>query len=190
MNILSPVIEKVQYRNETFLCKEKIEYKNWGDNLIAPEFIRQQFSGTALEPRITYYNYDTYGNALYSAKDETNAIVYLWSYSGQYPIAEIKNATLSEVESAVKSVFEVASINALATLAVPNESKLQDGSLQSALPNAHVTTYTYQPLVGMLTVTTPAGLTITYEYNAYGRLLRKKDHAGNVIEEYEYNYAN
>lgn len=190
MNILSPVIEKVQYRNETFLCKEKIEYKNWGDNLIAPEFIRQQFSGTALEPRITYYNYDTYGNALYSAKDETNVIVYLWSYSGQYPIAEIKNATLSEVESAVKSVFEVASINALATLAVPNESKLQDGSLQSALPNAHVTTYTYQPLVGMLTVTTPAGLTITYEYNAYGRLLRKKDHAGNVIEEYEYNYAN
>ncbi len=57
------------------------------------------------------------------------------------------------------------------------------------LPNALVTTFTYHPLVGLQTSTDSMGLITTYEYDASGRLFRFKNHEGNVIEQYEYNYA-
>ncbi|MDR0832984.1 MAG: hypothetical protein LBN93_02185, partial [Candidatus Symbiothrix sp.] len=103
--------------------------------------------------RITYHNYDGYKNPTFVTKDSLENSVYLWGYKGQYCIAEIKNATYAEVETAAKSVFSVASIDALSALTTPNETKLKDGSLQRALPNAKVTTYTYKPLVGRLTST-------------------------------------
>lgn len=146
-----------------------------------------------LESRIIYHNYDIYGNPLYLSKDEGIKVVYLWSYQGQYPIAEIKNGTYTEVETAVKSIFSVAGIDALSTLSVPNETKLKDGSLQRALPNALVTTYTYKPLVGILTATDPSGITTYYDYDSFGRLKRtyiKENTTEKTIQTYDYHYQN
>jgi YD repeat-containing protein len=117
-------------------------------------------------------------------------VVYLWSYKGQYPIAEIKNATYAEAETAVKSVFSVTSIDALSALETPNETKLKDGSLQKALPNAQVTTYTYKPLVGMQTMTAPNGIITTYEYDAFGRLKAARNMDNKILENYQYHYYN
>ncbi|GHT59968.1 hypothetical protein AGMMS50239_07850 [Bacteroidia bacterium] len=81
-------------------------------------------------------------------------------------------------------------MDVLSAQTTPNETKLQDGSLQSALPNALVTTYTYKPLVGIKTATDPRKVKITYEYDAFGRLQYIKDNAGKTIENYEYHYKN
>ena len=109
---------------------------------------------------------------------------------GPYPIAEIKNATLTEVTAVLNSIFGVNSVDALSALTTPNEGKLKDGSLQRALPDAHVTTYTYQPLVGLLTATNPSGITVYYEYDTFGRLKRTKDVDGKTVQEYDYHYQN
>ena len=93
------------------------------------------------------------------------------------------------MEAAVKSVFSVTSVDALAALPIPNETKLQDGSLQKALPNALVTTYTYKPLVGITTMTDPHGITTKYDYDAFGRL-SKVTHIDKAVESYEYHYKN
>jgi hypothetical protein len=77
-----------------------------------------------VETRATYHNYNNYGKPVYITLDDATKLVYLWSYSGQYPIAEIKNATFAEVEAAAKTVFSVAGIDALSTLTTPNEDKL------------------------------------------------------------------
>lgn len=116
--------------------------------------------------------------------------IYLWSYDGQYPIAEIKNATYSEVETAVKTLFGVTYIDALSKLAIPNETKLKDGDLQKTLPKALITTYTYKPLVGMTSMTDPRGVTTTYEYDSFGRLSKVKDANGKLINTYDYHYQN
>ena len=73
---------------------------------------------------------------------------------------------------------------------VPNETKLRDGSLQNALPNALVTTYTYKPLDGVTSVTDPRKVTTYYEYDLFGRLETVKDHINQNIEGYEYRYKN
>jgi YD repeat-containing protein len=55
--------------------------------------------------------------------------------------------------------------------------------------DSYVTTYTYKPLVGMLTSTDPRGLTTYYEYDSYNRLVCIKDCDGKIIKKYDYNYA-
>jgi len=50
--------------------------------------------------------------------------------------------------------------------------------------------YTYKPLVGITSMTNPQGLTTRYEYDVFSRLKCIKDHAGKVIESYNYHYRN
>ena len=66
-------------------------------------------------------------------------------------------------------------------------------NLRFLLPASHVTTYTYEPLVGVASVTDPLGMTTGFEYDEGGRLKQiyiLKDDKKEVVERYEYNYAN
>jgi len=190
-NIVSPVVETKEYVNGSFTNFHRTQYgmnHPANANLIAPvSEDYQSGSQNAPETRITYNRYDAKGNLSYISKDNADQVVYLWGYNYLYLIAEIKGATYTEVEAAAKTVFSVASIDALSALATPNETKLTDGSLQKALPNALVTTYTYKPLVGMLSMTDPHGVVTKYDYDSFGRLI-KVTQADKVIETYDYHY--
>jgi YD repeat-containing protein len=147
--------------------------------------------------RTLYDNYDKYGNPLYVTTKDNRSRVYLWSYKGQYPIAEIelnKATTYNQAVSAILSQLSINSVDALSDLAEPNETKLKDGSLQNALPNTLVTTYTYKPFVGITSKTTPDGTTTYYEYDSFGRLKWTyiKDIDGNrqYLEGYKMKYKN
>jgi len=185
-NIISLIIEQSQYKNEVFLQKRKTSYKNWGNNLYLPETIQLQTNKQPIvEPRIIYHRYDKYGNPLFITKDDATKIVYLWSYGGQYPIAEIKNATYEEVSSILGKDF-IDRLSSLLTLSDNDKKKINE--LRSKLPNSLVTTYTYKPLVGILTISDPRGMTTHYEYDTLGRLKYIQDHSGKKIKEYDYNY--
>jgi len=54
--------------------------------------------------------------------------------------------------------------------------------------NAHMTTYTYQPLVGMTSQCDAASRITYYEYDGFQRLLRIRDMDGNIIKQYDYRY--
>ena len=60
--------------------------------------------------------------------------------------------------------------------------------LRAALPNAQVTTYTYDPLIGVTSITDPSGYTVYYVYDDFNRLQYIKNKDGEVIEQYRYNY--
>jgi len=114
--------------------------------------------------------------------------VYLWSYNGTYPVAEIQNATYSKVASALSLSF----INNLSNKSVPADSDMQTlNSLREKLPSAQVSTYTYSPLVGVTSITDERGFTTYYMYDAAGRLSESYIRSGNrkcVLEKYNYNY--
>jgi YD repeat-containing protein len=54
--------------------------------------------------------------------------------------------------------------------------------------DALMSTYTYQPLVGITSETDPSGKAIFYEYDPLGRLKVIKDQEGNIIKTVEYHY--
>jgi YD repeat-containing protein len=51
-----------------------------------------------------------------------------------------------------------------------------------------MTTYTYDPLVGMTSQCDVANRITYYEYDEMGRLKDVKDQDGNVIKTYDYHY--
>ena len=60
----------------------------------------------------------------------------------------------------------------------------------TALGNAQVTVYSHDPVVGITSKTDPNDLKVTYWYDPLGRLEYIRDHEGNVLQQFEYNYAN
>lgn len=146
--------------------------------------------GGKLEERTVINRYYKFGKPAQITVDGNLSTILVWSYNKQHLIAEIQNATFSEVETAIKSVFSVANIDAISEMQTPNESKLKDGSLQKALPNALVTTYTYKNPIGITSTTSPSEITTFYEYDNAGRLKNISDKDKKLIEEYNYHYLN
>jgi|GEM_PF-3424681 len=144
------------------------------------------------EPKLYYDKYDKTGKVL-QIRNNSDVIVYLWSYKNQYPIAKIRNATFTEVENAAKSIFSVSSIDALSELSTPNESKLKDGSLQRALPSALINTYTYKHLIGITSMTDPRGSTTYYDYDEFNRLKENyiiENNTKKILKKYYYHHQN
>ncbi len=134
------------------------------------------------------YSYFQNGNVkeIYSPETGTT-ITYVWSYNGQYPIAEIKNATYQQVSNAVVYLSYVES------LLNPGEAILNSffSSLRGGLPNALITTYTYKTLIGIATMTDPRGVTTWYDYDDFNRLKQTyiiENGVKKVLQDYQYNY--
>jgi YD repeat-containing protein len=105
--------------------------------------------------------------------------VFIWGYNQNYPVVKISNATKSDITDLGIS------LNAGSTgLSAADERKLRD-----RLTNSQITTYTYDPGVGMTSQTDPAGIITYYEYDDFGRLKNVKDAEGNILQHTEYHYA-
>ena len=142
-----------------------------------PKSYATSIGSNALETRAKY-SYDKKGN-ISSIEVDGIETVYIWSYLGHYPIAKIEGLTLAAIGEST--------INSLLDKAAPTASDLS--SLRTKINSAggHITTYTFKPLVGMTSQTLPNGLTVNYEYDAFGRLTKASDPQG-VMQKYRYNY--
>jgi YD repeat-containing protein len=54
---------------------------------------------------------------------------------------------------------------------------------------AQMTTYTYDPLVGMTTATDPKNQVSYYEYDGFQRLINIKDKDGYIVKHFDYHYS-
>lgn len=133
------------------------------------------------------YEYNIHGDVIQYAKEDNVPFSVLWGYGGQYPIAEIENMTYQDVVN----IIGQATVNNL-NLANVSETTVRTAiNLLRNHPNTKKTriqSYTYKPLVGMVSKTDVRGVTEYYEYDRYNRLSVVKDHQGDIIKTYCYNY--
>ena len=138
------------------------------------------------EERVSFGKYNNGGQILSQSITGGANLAYLYSYNNQYPIAEIKNVAYSTVESLLGGATAV---NTFA-VSTPTDAQVNTflASLRTALPDAQITSFTYKPLVGMTSMTDAKGMTTYYSYDGFQRLESVKDHYGNIVKNYCYNY--
>jgi hypothetical protein len=180
-----PIVEQKKYNNSVLFEDVKVSY-SYFNNLYLPSMVQIKnnvLSDFRIEKE--YHNYDNYGNPNYITKDDLTNVVYLWSYNGQYPIAEIKNATYQDIITH----FDASYIESMSERAAPwTQDFAYIYGLRTSLTNAQITYYTYNPLVGMLTKTDPNLIVTMYEYDGFNRLKYVKDNQSKIIQEFQYNY--
>jgi YD repeat-containing protein len=140
----------------------------FSDTLLLPSRLYRlnaNYSGSSFEEVEQVLAYSANGNPLEVVDQSGMHTVYLWGYDDRYLIAEIKNATSSTVNTALRALSN--NVEALRTY--------------PSLANSMVTTWTYKPLVGVTSQTDPSGMTTYYDYDGLGRLKEVYRYEGNVV---------
>lgn len=124
------------------------------------------------------------GNIVEQSKYMGTKEVLLWGYKNKYPVAKV----LASDYAAVSALISQSVLDNIATTDAQMRTELN--KIRVNLPNAQVTTYTYDPLVGITSQTDAKGQTTFYEYDEFQRLKNIKDQQGNIIRSNVYHYKN
>jgi hypothetical protein len=138
---------------------------------------------------VTYDRYDSAGNLLQYTTKAGIPVAIIWGYQQTQPIAKIEGATYSQVSSLAATLISAADLDA----ADPTKEGALIAALDSfrtdpSMSNFQITTYTYDPSIGVTSITPPSGIRELYQYDAANRLQSVLDVNGNILKEYKYNY--
>lgn len=147
-----------------------------------PVSTRFSLSGGTAEQRLSY-TYTPQCDLRSVEKDTAEKAVYLWGYGHMYPVAEIKGATYAQVSqwataSLIRQIGQASS--GMPQLLAVLRSRLSGKGVL-------VTTFTYTPLRGTASATSPNGTVRQYTYDGLGRLTSVSDGQGSVIQTHRYH---
>ena len=103
LNMLNYPVEQMESNingsTTTPLKSVRTNYYNWGTTptRIYPQTVDVKKGTNAYETRLRYLGYDNTGNPLNVSKELDTKIAYIWDYNKELPIAEVVNATSSEI---------------------------------------------------------------------------------------------
>ena len=113
--------------------------------------------GGGYESGLNYEHYNNEGKIEeYVGRDGVHH-VFIWGYDLNYPVAKISNATKTDLDGLGVS------LNA----GNGGISASDENTLRTGLPQALITTYTYDPGKGITSQTDPNNLTTYYEYDDF-----------------------
>ncbi|MEO8820894.1 MAG: DUF5977 domain-containing protein [Ginsengibacter sp.] len=258
-NIISPAVEQYQFKNTKQLNYFKNNYNTFNGSMILRSNVQFSTLNNAPETRVQFNQYDSYGNIIEQQKTNDIKNSYLWDYNHTYPVAEVTNASSSDIAytsfdadgkgnwtfsgapsnvegaitgfqsyslsngsitksgltSATKYIISYWSKGSVSitggTQSSPTTGETVDGwsfhsltitgttsisisgstyidELRLYPSDSRMVTYTYQPLVGMVSKCDENNRILYYEYDEDGRLTVIRDQDKNVLKKICYNY--
>ncbi len=193
-NRITTPIETKTTKNATVLGAQVTEFKDWGNGIILPEVTKIGKGTKTSESRLIYHKYDSQGNPLEVSQESGRHMMYIWGYHNTQPIVKIDNASYAGIPAAVTTL-----INQLKTTSDTENSEAKENTMHnlfkalrdhSYFANAQVSGYTYDPLIGVTTMTNPKGETVYYQYDDLNRLQYILNRDGHIVQKTNYNYAN
>ena len=194
-DILKPI-----NKTETIYPSSQTDADNKTSGLPLPVSVSSlDLKTNAMEKEIIYNQYDNKGNIQqYTLNPDANGngtpVTIIWGYNQTQPIAKIEGIGYN-------TLMAVSGISAIiADLQTKSAADIDDSTeltLLTALDNFRkntnlsgyqITTYTYNPLIGVTSITPPSGIREIYNYDSANRLKEVKDVNGNLLKEYQYNY--
>ena len=98
---------------------------------------------------------------------------YLWGYNNAYPIVKAVGCDWTNLYDTYNAVG----------------GNLTNLKSHPSMAGALISTYTYSPLLGIISDSDPNDYTLFYAYDALGRLILVKDEEGSIIQNYIYEYT-
>jgi hypothetical protein len=190
---LETEIKKTISGNTSTVYKEKKVFdffsgsnaRGLSNNILLKELWFAPKGGT-LEKRVVFTDYATNGKPL-SYKVDDLPISLFWGYNDALLLAEVKNATKSELDAALSTAGITANNFSVNNLSAGQLSQLQ--TLRNALPVRQVSWFTHRPFVGMAQIIGGDGIKTAFVFDALNRLKLIKDHDLNITDKYSYVYA-
>lgn len=138
------------------------------------------FPSLNYKTKISYEDYDNKGNPTQLVDEYGVRTSYVWGYDGLYPVVKAVNVERDVLNTKL-------GITAHETLqdglSMPNE---RDDFPLFDIDGALINLYYYEPHVGMIKYCDPTRRWTYFSYDAFGRLIKKRDGAG-AVETYEYH---
>lgn len=168
------------------------------NNLILPISVQNVKTGynyatdETVISKVTYDLYDAHGKVLQYTDESGIPTTIIWGYNKSQPIAKIVGATYNYVNTNTNVGYLQDASDADVDTATENIfiSLLDDLQKNVAFKDFQITTFTYDPLIGVTSVNGPDGLREYYKYNAQNKLEKVMDVDGNPVEEYKYHFKN
>lgn len=157
---------------ETVLSKRKTLFSGK-----LPDKVQFAKGTNTLEDRILLKEYRN-NNLVELQQPDGTEVSYIWGYDNRYIVAKVVGAKYSDFESLL-GLSELSPLTGAL-------SSAQELSLRN-LSDVMVTTYEYNPMIGVTKMTDERGYSMFYEYDDFHRLVRVKDQDGNLLQENEYS---
>lgn len=210
-NMIGVPVAISNYKNGKFISRQQTVYEyNSGSTLVLPKkelFYNEDKNvdlstpavpviypdTSAAETKFIYDKYDIKGNLQqYTTKDGIPTAV-VWGYNGTQPIVKVEGVTYEQLEN----LGLITAIVDASNMDDTDSSKedlfivaLDDFRKNSGLSSYQTTTYTYDPLIGITSITPPSGIREVYIYDTANRLkeVRENSTTGKILKEFKYNY--
>jgi hypothetical protein len=186
------ITDIVTSRAGNVIFKRKNIFTDFGSSANLLTEIRIAKGTGVLEPRIKF-EYDPIAkNLITTHRDVSNSDVssfdsYIFAYNDMFPVAKISGAKYSTIPTIlISDIKDFSNVSITET----SQNNMRDAlqALRTALPDAQVTTYIYNPDIGLTRQTDPKEVTTYFEYDEMNRLERVRDNEQNILSENKYNY--
>ena len=148
------------------------EMQSYGNRVFRP--MSEWMSRGTTEWRVGQYDYDAFGNVREYRGADSVPSVYLWGYEGRHPVYRIDGASFAEVKATNPDLY---ALNGTAEKAL----------LSSSLSDRLVTKALWRPMVGIISLQQPSGITTTYSYDDAGRLTQTAIKGHGPVDSYSYH---
>lgn len=185
---LSPILSQQSFKDSKLLSTKQLAYTYKNTNYSLNPLLLLHYEKYAIgsaEPKIRMeYQYDNMGNIQCAIKDSIEKMTYLWSYNYAYPVLEIHGASYDDIVKWLGSSI----VLSLAKKTSPQFTDIMD--IINRLNSQKVTCkgFLYYPGIGIKQIIDANGYSTSYQYDNFNRLYNIKNHNGNVLNNYIYNY--
>jgi hypothetical protein len=95
---LNALVETQRNKNGTLLETQHMNYADWGNNIFSVSSVQtRSIYNSTWDTRAATYGFDSKGNVLEESKSSDKHVSYIWDYNKQYPIAQVDNASQSDI---------------------------------------------------------------------------------------------
>ncbi|UQB67786.1 hypothetical protein [Epilithonimonas zeae] len=193
-NMFSVPLEVTQKQNGIQTGKLETKYNQTGNYF--PSSVTSFGINNVITGVQTNEIYDNMGNVLQTRSKSGMTTAIIWGYGGTQPIAKIEGGEYNNILALMgQTDANLLDIVQKSNQDISSTDNTNEQLLRNALEtfrkkpefkNYLITTYTYDPLIGVKSVTSPNGFTEYYFYDNQNRMIRVEDNNHNVIKENKY----